>query len=157
MDGTEPYDASSDTFTPQNNGMHYPTENEQQTQLEASYGSNFSNETPFSAGIEGRNDSNMHSSVGSSVSHQNSGPMSFSKHEDEVFQVDRSSLENPTFKVHAKVIPNLTPRDSTNSNKNNDFQDTDAGDNEDCSIPKSDSINIFSIQSDPFDDVFFKF
>ena len=153
----EPYEESVDAFTPLYNGIPYQNDNTQPSQLEENHGSNLYNETQYSVSTEGKHDSNRHSSVGSSVSHPNSGTFSFSKTDDNVFQVDQSSLENPTFKVHAKVIPNITPKGSTNSDVNNEFENTDADVAEDSSIPKSDSINIFSIQSDPFDDAFFKF
>ena len=73
---------------------------------------------------------------------------------DDVFRIDQSSLENPTFKVHAKVIPNTLRSESTKLDSRNENID---GESDEFSMTKSDSINIFSIQSDPFDDEFFKF
>ena len=156
-DGIGTEHKENDAFTQQNNGSHYPSENILPSQSEVVYGSDHNNEIPFSAGVDDVKCNYRDSSVGSSASHDNNGAIAFSKADDEVFQVDRSSLENPTFKVHAKVIPSATQRESTNIDPDNYFENFDNGESEDCSIPKSDSINIFSIQSDPFDDAFFKF
>ena len=154
----DPYEESNDAFIPLYNGIPYQPENPQPSQFEEIHCSDLITENQFSASTESKHDSNRHSSIGSSASHHNSGTFHYSKTDDNVFQVDQSSLENATFKVHAKIIPSAVPKESTNIDANNEFQSTDAGEEEeDCSIPKSDSINIFSIQSDPFDDAFFKF
>ena len=81
-------------------------------------------------------------------------------HDDDVFQASPSLLENQTFKIHAKVISSVISSDCTRLNQQNAADNTDSVQegpkHHEFSIPKSDSINIFSVKSDPFDDDFFK-
>jgi hypothetical protein len=115
--------------------------------------SNHNNEIHFSPGsVQEMKENIRHSSLGSSSSHETAFPKN-----DEVFQIDQSSLEHPTFKVHAKVIPGVNRSESTKLDSNNESEKFDDDTEDELSVPKSDSINIFSIQSDPFDDEFFKF
>jgi hypothetical protein len=65
---------------------------------------------------------------------------------------------NARFKVFSRVVPTSNPNNGFDraitpcSNGGNDpVSDTDSG-----IIPKSDSVNIFSIKDDPFDDDFFQ-
>ena len=112
------------------------------------------NEVLNTAGLESSsiNDKMRIASLRSPSSHDMNN--STKSRNDDVFRIDQSSLENPTFKVHAKVIPNTLRSESTKLDSRNENID---GESDEFSMTKSDSINIFSIQSDPFDDEFFKF
>ena len=120
------------------------------------------NEIPLSSGsmeASSWKGNTRHSSVASCSSHDNNPTQPTTlpnTKNDDLFRVDESSLENPTFKVHAKVIPGAMRSESTNLDENNDTEKFDF-ENDAFSVPKSDSINIFSIKSDPFDDEFFQF
>ena len=73
----------------------------------------------------------------------------------DIFDVSRDILSGASFKVLAKVIPNPAQLLDGQQLQHEQGQHLQVAEDE-AEIPKSNSVNIFSIKDDPFDDEFFK-
>jgi hypothetical protein len=83
---------------------------------------------------------------------QSSCPGDYSSSSD-IFDASKDILSGASFKVLAKVIPNPAQLlDGQQLQQHRQLQNPDDA----FDVPKSNSVNIFSIKDDPFDDDFFQ-